>query len=67
MAPSDLFLFPKFKPHLRGTQYGSNKGIIEAVNWYLGGPGKGILFKGIRKLEQRWAKNIALKGDFIEK
>ena len=24
LAPSDFYLFPKLKPHLRGTQYGSN-------------------------------------------
>ena len=35
MAPSDSYLFPKSKPHLRGTQYGSNKGVIEIVNEYL--------------------------------
>ena len=32
MAPSDFYLFPKLKSHLRGTQYGSNEGVIETVN-----------------------------------
>ena len=36
MAPSYFYLFPKLKSHLRGTQYGSNEGVIEAVNEYLG-------------------------------
>ena len=36
MAPSDFHLFPKLKSHLRGTQYGRNEGVIEAVNEYLG-------------------------------
>ena len=36
MAPSDFHLFPKLKSHLRGTQYGSKKGVIEVVNEYLG-------------------------------
>ena len=31
-TPSDFFLFPKLKYHLRGTQYGSSEGVIEAVN-----------------------------------
>ena len=48
MAPSDFYLFPKLKSHLRGTQYGINEGIIEAVNKYLGDqervPGKSFLF-----------------------
>ena len=43
MAPSDVYMFPKLKCHLRGTQHGSNKGVIEAVTstWETG---KGILF-----------------------
>ena len=66
--------------HLRGTQYGSNEGVIEAVNeclgdqekaFYfkrvLGGQEKAFYFEGIRKLEQRCPKCIALNGDYIEK
>ena len=66
MAPSDFYLFPKLKSHLCGTQYGSNEGVIEAVNEYLGDQEKASYFEGIRKLERRWAKCIALKGDYIE-
>ena len=36
MAPSDFYLFPYLISYLHGTQYGSNEGIIEAVNEYLG-------------------------------
>ena len=50
MAPSDFYLFPKLKSNLRGTQYGSNEGIKEAVNEYLGDQEKAY-FEGIRKLE----------------
>ena len=35
MAPSDFSLFPKLKSNLRGTQFGSNEGVITAVNEYL--------------------------------
>ena len=35
MAPSASYLFPILKPHLGGTQYGSNDGVIETVNEYL--------------------------------
>ena len=66
MAPSDFYFFQKPKSHLRGTQYGSNEGVIEAVNKYLDDQEKAY-FEGIRKLELRWAKIIALKGDYIEK
>ena len=65
-APSDFYLFPKLKSHLRGTQYGSNEGVIEAVNEYLGDREKAFYFEGIRKLEQRWAMYIAFKGEYIK-
>ena len=42
MALSDFYLFPKLKSHLCGTQYGSNEGVIEAVNKYLGDQEKGF-------------------------
>ena len=45
MAPSDLYLFPKLKSNLCGTQYGSNENGIEAVNKFFGDQEKGLLFK----------------------
>ena len=63
IAPSDFYLFPKLKSHLRGTPYRSNEGAIE----YLGDQENAFYFEGIRKLQQRWAKYISLKGGYIEK
>ena len=67
MAPSDIHLFPKLKSHLCGTKYGSYEGNIEAVNKYFGDQEMAFYFECVKKLEQRWAKCIALKGDYIEK
>ena len=67
IAPSDFYLLPKLKSHLRGTPFGSNEGVIEAVKEYFGDQENALYFEGIRKLEQRWAKCIALKGDYIER
>ena len=47
MGPSDYYLFPKLKSHLRGTQYGSNEGAIEAVNEYLGDQEMPSILKGL--------------------
>ena len=66
MAPSDFDLFLKLKSHLRGTQYWSIEGVIETVNEYLSDQEKALYFEEKRKLEQRWAKCIALKCDYIE-
>ena len=66
MAPSDFYLFPKLKSHLRGPQYGSNDGIIEAVNEYLEDYENAVFCEDIGKLKQRWAsEGFALKGDYI--
>ena len=43
MGPFDFYLFPKLKSHLRGTQYGSNEGVIDAVKEYLGDQERPIL------------------------
>ena len=66
MAPSDFYLFPKLKSNLRGTQFGSNEGIIAAVNEYLEDQEKDFYLEGL-EVEQRWTKCIALKGVYIEK
>ena len=66
-ALPNFYLFPKLKTHLRRTQYGSNEGAIEAVNKFFGDQEKAFYFGEIRKLEQRWAKCIVLKRDYIEK
>ena len=58
MVPSDFYLFPKLKSHLRGTQFGSNDLEDQEKDFYL---------EGISKLEQILTRCIALKGDYIEK
>ena len=67
MAPSDFYLFPKLKSNLRGTQFGSNEDVIAAVNEYLEDQENGFYLEGVSKLEQKWTKCIAIKGDYIEK
>ena len=67
MAPSDFYLSPKLKSNLRGTQFGSNEGVIAAVNEYLEDQVNDFYLEGVSTLEQRWTKCIALKGVYIEK
>ena len=54
LDPSDFYLFPKLKSNLRGTQFGSNEGVIAAVNEYLKNKEKDFYLEEISKLEQRW-------------
>ena len=39
---------------------GSNEGVIEAVNEYLGDQENAFYFEEIRKLEQRWANYLTV-------
>ena len=64
MAHSDFYLFPNLKFHLIGTQHGSIEGVIDAVNEYMWDQEKAFYFEEIRKLKQRRAKCIALKGEY---
>ena len=50
MVPSDFYLFPKSKSNLHGTQFGSNDGVIAAVNEYLEDQEKDFYLEGISKL-----------------
>ena len=67
LAPSDFYLFNKLKTSPCGRNFGSNEGLIDAVNEYLGDQDEDFYFEGISKMEQRWRKCIKMKGDYIEK
>ena len=56
MAPPDFFLFPKLKSHLRGTQYGRDEGVIEAVSEYLGDQEKAFFLNRLKGLNRDWLK-----------
>ena len=36
LVPSDIYLFSKLKINIRGRNFGSNEGVIDAVDEYLG-------------------------------
>ena len=55
LAPLDFCLFPDLKTNLCGRNFGSNEGIIDIVDGYLGDQEKDY-FEGISKLEQHWRK-----------
>jgi histone-lysine N-methyltransferase SETMAR len=67
LAPSDFYLFPKLKTKLLGRRFGSNEGVMEAVNELFEGKNREFYFEGLDKLEHRWTKCIDVEGDYIEK
>ena len=51
LAPSDFYLFPNLKTNLRDSSFGSNEGVIDVVDEYLGYQDEDFYFEGISKLE----------------
>ena len=66
LAPSDFYLFPKLKSHLRGRRFESDNDVICAVEGYLGAQTADFFREGIAKLEHRWSKCIEVQGDYVE-
>jgi histone-lysine N-methyltransferase SETMAR len=70
LAPSDFYLFPKFKLFLAGQRFSSNQEnqeAIAAVEGYFADLTKNHYTDGIMALEHRWNKCISLKGDYVKK
>jgi histone-lysine N-methyltransferase SETMAR len=67
LAPSDFYLFPKFKLFLAGQRFSSNLETIADVERYFADITNNHYRDGIMALEHRWNKCISLKGDYVEK
>lgn len=67
LAPSDFYLFPRLKEHLRGTKFEDDEEVKAAVLDFLGTQDEDFFSKGILALEKRYIKCINLKGDYVEK
>jgi histone-lysine N-methyltransferase SETMAR len=67
LAPSDFYLFPKFKLFLAGQRFSSNQEAIAAVEGYFADLMKNHYRDGIMALEHHWNKCISLKEDYVNK
>ena len=67
LAPSDYFLFRVMKKFLRGKRFSSDEEVKEAVTTWFEEQSKDFFSRGIKSLQQKWAKFIELLGDYIEK
>lgn len=67
LAPSDFYLFPRLKEHLRGKKFDDDSEVMTAVEAFLEGQDKEFFSKGIMGLQKRWTKCIDLLGDYVEK
>lgn len=67
LAPSDFYLFPKLKKHLRGRQFSSDEELKETISEFFEGLPKEFFSEGIALLEKRWTKCVSVKGSYVEK
>ena len=66
LAPSDYFLFPKVKSHLKGRLFDSILDIQKAVTSTLNTIAKDDFYKGIQKLHDHANLCVQLKGMYVE-
>ena len=67
LAPSDYFLFRVTKKFLPGKRFSINEEVKEAITTWFEEQSKDFFSRGIKSLQQKWAKCIELLGDYIEK
>ena len=66
LAPSDYYLFPKVKEHLKGQHFNNRAAIASSMyQWFLN-KSEEWFTTGIMKLPERWAKCVAAKGAYFE-
>jgi histone-lysine N-methyltransferase SETMAR len=66
LAPSDYYLFPKLKKHLKGAKFSTNNEVICAVENWFADQDTGFFFKGLELLYERSIKCVSLKGEYVE-
>ena len=67
LAPSDYYLFQNLKSLLRGTRFRDDDEFKAATEAWFEDQIDDFYFKGIDCLNEKWAKCIEVKGDYIEK
>lgn len=66
LAPSDYFLFPNLKKHLKGQRFEDISDVTQAAeSWFEEQP-KEFFLSGLEKLKQRCKKCIELNGNYVE-
>ena len=67
LAPSDFYLFPKLKEFMKGRKFANDEDAICTANGWLKDQEPQFFYNGLRALEKRWTKCIAIAGDYVEK
>ena len=67
LAPSDFFLFPKMKEHLKGKRFDSLLDAKAAVLDWINSKGPDFFRTGLERWKHRLRKCIDLEGAYVEK
>ena len=67
LAPSDYFLFPKLKEHLKGTRFQSIEEAKTEVKTWCNSKGQEFFKEGLTRWKHRLQKCIDLNGNYVEK
>lgn len=67
LAPSDFFLFPNLKLHLKGKHFHDDDSVINEVTSWLTSKNADFYRHGIQSCKKRWEKCVALQGTYVEK
>lgn len=67
LAPSDFWLLPALKNSLRGRHWSSAAALASSVHQWCEHQDESWYAAGIQKLLERWAKCVAVRGNFVEK
>ena len=67
LAPSDFFLFPLLKKHLKWNHYATDAEVEADVRTWCRSQTPEFFADGMRKLVQRWRLCIERDGDYVEK
>ena len=66
LAPSDFFLFSDLKRMLAGKKFNADEEVISETEAYFEDKDERYYKNGIQKLEDRYTRCIALKGNYVE-
>lgn len=66
IAPSDFFLFPALKKHLRGQRFEDDETLITAVNDFFQSQTSNFYRTGIYGLKDKWSRVINSNGSYFE-
>jgi histone-lysine N-methyltransferase SETMAR len=65
LVPSDYYILPNLKKHLKGRKFSSTEVTLAQDRWFAAQP-KEFFLNGLKKLEQQSHKCVELRGEYVK-